>query len=70
MSLTEIKGFHVLTDSEPFPDQTVKNKQEANENRKKNYITRNTGCLFDYNYIKTHYILIAVDLIFSKRIRC
>ena len=28
------------------------------------------GCLLDYDYIKNHYRLIAVDLIRQKRIRC
>ena len=38
MSLTEIKVFNILTDSEPFLDQPVKNKQEAYGNKKKKTI--------------------------------
>ena len=60
----EIKDFNVLISGKPFFAIAVKNKEEAYEQiidmRKNNDYT--TGILLDYEYVKDHYKLIAIDL--------
>ena len=60
----EIKDFNGLIDGKPFFEIPVKNKEEAYEAiiemTKNNDCT--TGNLFDYEYFKDHYKLIAIDL--------
>ena len=64
----EIKDFNVLTDGKPFFEIPVKNEEEAYEAIiemiKNNDCT--AGNLLDYEYLKNHYKLIAIDL--SKQI--
>ena len=64
----EIKDFNVLTDGKPFFEIPVKNEEEAYEAIiemiKNNDYT--AGNLLDYEYLKNHYKLIAIDL--SKQI--
>ena len=60
----EIKDFKVLIDGKPFFEIPVKNKEETYETiiemSKNNDYT--TGNLLDYEYVKDHYKLIAIDL--------
>ena len=64
----EIKNFNVLSDGKPFFEVSVKNKEETYEQiikmSKNSYYT--TGNLLDYEYLKDHFKLIAIDL--SKQI--
>ena len=60
----EIKKFNVLIDGKPFFDIPIKNKEETYEqiiemSKNNDY---ETGNLLDYQYIKDHYQLSAVDL--------
>ena len=60
----EIKDFNVLIDGKPFFEIPVKNKEETYEviielSKNNDYTT---GNLLDYDYIKDHYKLIALDL--------
>ena len=64
----ELKNFNVVIDKKPFFNIPVKNKEEAYEaiiemSENNDYTT---GNLFDYEYFKYHYKLIAIDL--SKQI--
>ena len=64
MPLVEIKDFNALTDTKPFLDQPIKNKQEVYEklakmSRNHNYTTEN---LLDYFYHQNNYKLIGIDL--------
>ena len=61
----EIKDLDVLTDGKPLFEIPVKNKEEAYKqiiemSKNINYII--TGNLLDYEYVKDHYQLIAIDL--------
>ena len=55
-----------MIDGRNFFDQTIKNGIKTYENIQK--ITTGerddctTGCLLDYNYLKRHYKLLAIDL--------
>ena len=64
MTLVEFKDFNVLIGNKPFPDQLVKNKQEAIE--KLVEISRNddyaTGNLLYFLYHHKYYRLIGIDL--------
>ena len=64
MSLVEIKGFNTLINSEPFFDQSMKNKQKvygrlAGMWRKDDYTT---GILWDNLYHQEYYKLFDIDL--------
>ena len=65
MPLVEIKYFNALIDNKPIFDQTVRNKQEANEKLVK--MPRNydytAGNLLDYSYHQNYYKLIGTDLL-------
>ena len=61
----EIKDLDVLIDGKPLFEIPVKNKEEAYKqiiemSKNINYII--TGNLLDYEYVKDHYQLIAIDL--------
>ena len=64
----EVKDYNVLIDGKPFFEIPVKNKEEAYEQviemSKTNDYT--AGILLDYEYLKNHYKLNAIDL--SKKI--
>ena len=65
----EIKGYNVLIDRNKFFELPIKNIEETYENiiqitDHSGYYTR--GHLLDYEYLKEHYNLIAIDL--SKQI--
>ena len=69
MSSVEIKDYNVLIDGNAFFELPVKNLDETSEKiiqitNHAGYCTR--GDLLDYNYLKEHYKLIAIDL--SKQI--
>ena len=54
----------MLTDGKPFFEIPIKNKEEAYEaiiEMSENY-DYTTGNLLDYEYLKDHYKLIAIDL--------
>ena len=64
MSLVEIKGFNTLINSEPFFDQSMKNKQKvygrlAGMWRNDDYTT---GILWDTLYHQEYYKLFDIDL--------
>ena len=67
-----IKEYNVIISGKNFYDQPIDSDIKRYEEiklptRKGEYYT--TGCLLDYEYIKNHYRLIAVNLSRQKRIR-
>ena len=67
-----IKEYNVIISGKNFYDQPIDSDIKRYEEiklttRKGEYFT--TGCLLDYEYIKNHYRLIAVNLSRQKRIR-
>ena len=68
----DITNYNVLIDGRTFYDQTINDQIKKYDEIRKiatgkggNYIT---GCLLDYQYLKYHYQLIAVDLSKQKEI--
>ena len=61
-----IKNYNVIIDGKNFYDQSidtdVKRFEEIRKLRTGQGKDYTTGCLLDYDYIKNHYRLIAVDL--------
>ena len=67
-----IKNYNVIINGKNFYDQPIDSNIKRYEEIRK-LTTRQgedytTGCLLDYDYIKNHYILIAVDLIREKEL--
>ena len=60
----EVKDFNVLIDAKPFFEILVKIKEEAYEQIIEMSKTSDyrTGNLLDYEYLKDHYKLVAIDL--------
>ena len=66
----EIKNYNVLIDGNPFFELPVKNIEETYEkilpiSDNNGYFTR--GNLLDFNYLKEHYKMIAIDLVNKLR---
>ena len=63
----EIKDYNVTIDRQIFFDQPVRNNLIASDNIRKITATQGddytTGCLVDYNYFKSYYKMIGIDLI-------
>ena len=63
----EIKDYNVKNDRQIFFDQPVRNNLIASDNIRKIAATLGddyrTGCLVDYNYFKSYYKMIGIDLI-------
>ena len=62
----EIKDYNVMIDGKKFFDQPVKNGIRTYNNIRKISTDQEddytTDCLLDYNYVKEHYKMIAIDL--------
>ena len=62
----EIKDFNVVIDGRNLFDQPIKNDFKTYDNIRKIATGQGddytTGCLLDYDYVKEHYRLIAIDL--------
>ena len=62
----EIKDFNVIIDGRNLFDQPIKNDFKIYDNIRKIATGQGddytTGCLLDYDYVKEHYRLIAIDL--------
>ena len=62
----EIKNYSVMIDGQKFFDQPVRNNLITQDNIRKISTERGdnyaTGCLMDYNYFKSYYEMIAIDL--------
>ena len=62
----EIKDFNVIIDGRNLFDQPIKNDFKTYDNIRKIATGQGddytTGCLLDYDYVKEHYRLIAIDL--------
>ena len=69
-----IKIYNVIINGKNFYEQAIDSDIKRYEEiwklrtRQGEYYT--TGCLLDYDYVKNHYRLIAVDLSRQKRTRC
>ena len=63
----EIKDYNVTIDRQIFFDQPVRNNLIASDNIRNITATQGddytTGCLVDYNYFKSYYKMIGIDLI-------
>ena len=67
-----IKNYNVIINAKDFYDQPInfdtKRYEEIRKLTTEQGEDYNTGCLLDYDYIKNHYRLIAVDLSRQKEL--
>ena len=67
-----IKNYNVIANRKNFFDQPIDSDIKRYEGIRKLITAHDkdytTGCLLDYDYIKSHYRLIAVDLSWQKEL--
>ena len=67
-----IKNYNVIANRKNFFDQPIDSDIKRYEGIRKLITAQDkdytTGCLLDYDYIKNHYRLIAVDLSWQKEL--
>ena len=67
-----IKNYNVIANRKNFFDQAIDSDIKRYEGIRKLITAQDkdytTGCLLDYDYIKNHYRLIAVDLSWQKEL--